>query len=63
MIPEQVPMAQEHLGNFVDRICLAVYLHGLAGDLAAEEIGEESMVATDLLRFLPQAWENLRDKS
>jgi hydroxyethylthiazole kinase-like uncharacterized protein yjeF len=53
-------VAQEHLGNFLDRICLAVYLHGLAGDLAAEEIGEESMVATDLLRFLPQAWENLR---
>ena len=56
-------VGQEHLGSFVDRICLAVYLHGLAGDLAAEEIGEESMVATDLLRFLPQAWENLRDKS
>jgi NAD(P)H-hydrate epimerase len=53
-------MAQEHLGNFVDRICLAVYLHGLAGDLAAEEIGREAMVATDLLRFLPQAWDNLR---
>ena len=56
-------VGQEHLGDFVDRICLAVYLHGLAGDLAADEIGEESMVATDLLRFLPQAWENLRDES
>jgi NAD(P)H-hydrate epimerase len=53
-------VAQEHLGNFIDRICLAVYLHGLAGDLAAEEIGEEALVATDLLRFLPQAWDNLR---
>jgi NAD(P)H-hydrate epimerase len=53
-------VGQEHLGSFVDRVCLAVYLHGLAGDLAADEIGEESMVATDLLRFLPQAWENLR---
>ena len=53
-------VGQEHLGSFVDRICLAVFLHGLAGDLAADEIGEESMVATDLLRFLPQAWENLR---
>jgi len=56
-------LGQEHLGSFLDRICLAVYLHGLAGDLAAEEIGEESMVATDLLRFLPQAWENLRSQS
>jgi NAD(P)H-hydrate epimerase len=53
-------LAQEYLGTFVERLCLAVYLHGLAGDLAAEELGEQSMVATDLLRFLPQAWENLR---
>lgn len=34
---------------------LAVYLHGLAGDLAAEELGEESLVATDLVRLLPKA--------
>jgi NAD(P)H-hydrate epimerase len=55
-------LAQEHLGAFIDRLCLAVYLHGLAGDLAAEELGEESLVATDLLRFLPKAWESLRDE-
>jgi hydroxyethylthiazole kinase-like uncharacterized protein yjeF len=54
-------LAQEHLGSFIERLCLAVYLHGLAGDIAAEELGEESLVATDLLRFLPKAWENLRD--
>jgi NAD(P)H-hydrate epimerase len=53
-------LAQEHLGSFIERLCLAVYLHGLAGDLAAQEVGEESLVATDLLRFLPKAWENLR---
>lgn len=52
-------LAQVHLGAFIDRLCLAVYLHGLAGDLAAEELGEQSLVATDLLRFLPKAWENL----
>ncbi|HYR42766.1 MAG TPA: NAD(P)H-hydrate dehydratase [Terriglobia bacterium] len=54
-------LAQEHLGTFIERLCLSVYLHGLAGDFAAEELGEESLVATDLLRFLPKAWENLRD--
>jgi len=54
-------LAQEHLGSFIERLCLAVYLHGLAGDFAAEEVGEVSLVATDLLRFLPKAWENLRD--
>jgi NAD(P)H-hydrate epimerase len=53
-------LAQQHLGTFIERLCLAVYLHGLAGDLAAEALGEESLVATDLLRFLPKAWENLR---
>jgi NAD(P)H-hydrate epimerase len=53
-------LAQEHLGSFIERLCLAVYLHGLAGDLAVEDVGEESLVATDLLRFLPKAWENLR---
>jgi len=52
-------LGQAHLGSFVERLCLAVYLHGLAGDLAAKEVGEESLVATDLLRFLPKAWENV----
>lgn len=35
---------------------LAVYLHGLAGDLACEELGENSLVATDLLDYLPAAF-------
>jgi hydroxyethylthiazole kinase-like uncharacterized protein yjeF len=35
---------------------LAVYLHGLAGDLAAEALGENSLVATDLIHFLPVAF-------
>ena len=39
---------------------LAVYLHGLAGDLASESVGENSLVATDLLRVLPQAFAEMR---
>ncbi|UCC68854.1 MAG: NAD(P)H-hydrate dehydratase [Armatimonadota bacterium] len=31
------------------------YLHGLAGDLAAQRVGEESLVAGDLLAALPDA--------
>jgi NAD(P)H-hydrate epimerase len=34
----------------------AVYLHGLAGDVAAEKVGEHSLVATDLLAGLPEAF-------
>jgi NAD(P)H-hydrate epimerase len=34
----------------------AVYLHGLAGDVAAVAMGEHSLVATDLLTELPEAF-------
>jgi hydroxyethylthiazole kinase-like uncharacterized protein yjeF len=34
----------------------AAYLHGLAGDVAAETMGEHSLVATDLLAGLPEAF-------
>ena len=54
-------IAQENLGSFVERLCLAIYLHGLAGDLAADQIGEEVMVATDILRFLSDAWKQIRE--
>jgi NAD(P)H-hydrate epimerase len=34
----------------------AVYMHGLAGDVACEKMGEHSLVATDLLDGLPEAF-------
>ena len=39
---------------------LGVYLHGLAGDLASESVGQYGMVAGDLLGYLPIAIERLR---
>jgi NAD(P)H-hydrate epimerase len=44
----------------LEAAALAVYLHGLAGDLACEAVGENSLVATDLLRFLPAAFARAR---
>ena len=35
---------------------LGVYVHGLAGDIAAKKTGEISLRARDLLRFLPEAF-------
>lgn len=38
-----------------DAARFGVYLHGLAGDLAAKKIGEISLAAGDLIEFLPRA--------
>lgn len=38
---------------------LAVYLHGLAGDLVAKSKGEESLIPRDLIEFIPQAFNEL----
>lgn len=44
-----------------DACLLGMYLHGLAGDLAARELGEESLVASDIIAFLPKAFNRLND--
>ena len=36
-----------------------VYLHGLAGDLAAEELGAEAMKAGDVIEFLARAFKKI----
>lgn len=38
---------------------LAVHAHGLAGDVAAEQFTERGMIASDLLKCLPEAWRRL----
>ncbi len=37
-----------------------VYLHGLAGDLAAEKIGQESLIASDIIEHLGAAFLEIR---
>ena len=38
---------------------LGVYLHGLAGDIAAEKLGEHSLIASDIIQALPEAFSRL----
>jgi ADP-dependent NAD(P)H-hydrate dehydratase len=39
-----------------DAATLGVYVHGLAGDLAARRVGETSLIARDLVETLPEAF-------
>jgi len=52
-------LACQDLAPF-DAARLGVHLHGLAGDFAASELGEVSMIASDLIEFLPDAFEEVR---
>lgn len=45
----------QNLNNIPDAIIAAVYLHGLAGDIARERMGEQCMIAGDLLNALSEA--------
>jgi NAD(P)H-hydrate epimerase len=38
---------------------LGAHVHGLAGDLAAAELGQVSLIASDLLKYLPGAFQAL----
>jgi ADP-dependent NAD(P)H-hydrate dehydratase len=42
-----------------DAARLGVHIHGKAGDLAAEELGQISLIASDVLDYLPQAFQSL----
>lgn len=42
-----------------DAAALGVCVHGRAGDLAAEELGQIGMTAGDIIAHLPQAWKEL----
>ncbi len=49
-------MIAQNVKNPFTAVLAAVHLHGLAGDAMRERVGEHSLVATDLLRGLPEAF-------
>jgi hydroxyethylthiazole kinase-like uncharacterized protein yjeF len=44
----------------VDAACVAVYLHGVAGDILAEELGDTGLTASELADRIPAAVQRLR---
>lgn len=38
---------------------LGIYLHGLSGDISAQHLSEEALLARNLIEFLPQAFKKL----
>lgn len=41
---------------------IGVYIHGLAGDEAAHQMGQIAMTASDIISYLPQAWKTISGK-
>ena len=49
------------LGKQEDACRLGMHLHGLAGDLAAKDLGKESLIASDIIQYLPKAFLRLEE--
>ena len=46
-----------------EAVRLGVYLHGLAGDIAATMLGEDSLIASDIIECLPKAFKKLTEEN
>lgn len=54
-------MAQQYAPEQACR--LGVYLHGLAGDFASADLGEHSVTATDIINYIPAAFQKLKEET
>jgi ADP-dependent NAD(P)H-hydrate dehydratase / NAD(P)H-hydrate epimerase len=43
-------------------LAFGVYLHGLAGDIAYAETGEAPLLASELIRAIPQAYQQFYEE-
>ena len=48
--------AQLGVEDWARVLSLGVYLHGLAGDIAASRVGEAPLIASDLVEAIPEAY-------
>ena len=59
----------QHPNHAFEAVVAAVYLHGLSGDIASyghnshTGLGEQCLVATDLIRAMPEAFRQTREKA
>jgi hydroxyethylthiazole kinase-like uncharacterized protein yjeF len=60
MVAGLIAQNPQHAG---EAVIAAVHLHGLAGDVARESVGEHSLVATDLVKALPEAFRRVRESA
>jgi ADP-dependent NAD(P)H-hydrate dehydratase / NAD(P)H-hydrate epimerase len=51
--------AQFGTGDWPRVLGLGVYLHGLAGDIAASRVGEAPLIASDLIDAIPEAYSRI----
>jgi NAD(P)H-hydrate epimerase len=54
-------MVAQNPERVFEAVVAAVFLHGLAGDSARDSVGEYSLMATDLLTALPEAFRRVRE--
>ena len=48
--------------NIFEAVCTAVYLHSLSGKIARDKFTERSVIASDIIRFLPEAIKRTEDE-
>jgi NAD(P)H-hydrate epimerase len=53
----------QHPAALEAAVAAAVYLHGTAGDVARNVVGEHALVATDLLAMMPMAFDRVRRRA
>ena len=53
-------LAQGYSSEFAS--LLGVYIHATAGDIAAKDVGFESLIASDIIEYLGDAFEQLKNE-